>query len=580
MSASPTRAEDLLLGLDEGQRHVAEELRGPVCVLAGAGTGKTRAITHRIAYGVSSGTYNPESVLALTFTTRAAGEMRTRLRQLGAGTVQANTFHAAALKQLGHFWPRVVGVNAPKVIDSKAKPLAEVAAKLGLKIDTATLRDLATEVEWRKVSNLTLPAYAVKARSRSLPGNLTADQVVEMMQGYEDLKDDRAQIDMEDVLLLTAGMLEAEPTVAMEVRDRYRFFVVDEYQDVSPLQQHLLDLWMGDRRDLCVVGDASQTIYSFTGATSDYLLNFGTTHPDAHLIRLETNYRSTPAIVQTANALMRDRPGALSLVSASAEDGPGLAPTISVYPDDAAEARGVAAQISQEIASGTAPENIAVLYRINAQAVAIEQALADLGVSTHVHGATRFFDLPEVKQAIMALRGASVSISGEPLFKSVSDVLRSVGWTQNPPAHTGAARSTWEALNALMVLADEAPTDMTFRAFTDDLLARQASKHEPTLHAVTLASIHSAKGLEWDSVHIIGLTEGLFPISYAQSLEEIAEERRLLYVALTRARMRLSLSWAQLGAGRQTQRERSRFLSEIGTHMPGAGATTPASTAR
>lgn len=580
MSASPASPEDVLLGLDEGQRQVAEELRGPVCVLAGAGTGKTRAITHRIAYGVSSGTYNPESVLALTFTTRAAGEMRTRLRQLGAGAVQANTFHAAALKQLGHFWPRVVGVNAPKVVESKAKPLAEVAAKLGLKIDTATLRDLATEVEWRKVSNLTLTAYAVKARSRSLPGNLTADQVVEMMQGYEDLKDDRAQIDMEDVLLLTAGMLESEPSVAMEVRDRYRFFVVDEYQDVSPLQQHLLDLWLGDRRDLCVVGDASQTIYSFTGATSDYLLNFGTTHPDARLIRLETNYRSTPAIVQTANALMRDRPGALSLVSASVDQGPGLAPTISVYPDDAAEARGAAAAIFDEVSAGTAPENIAVLYRINAQAVAIEQALSDLGVSTHVHGATRFFDLPEVKQAIMALRGASVSVSGEPLFKSVSDVLRSVGWTQNPPAHTGAARSTWEALNALMVLADEAPDGMTFRAFTDDLLARQASKHEPTLHAVTLASIHSAKGLEWDSVHIIGLTEGLFPISYAQSLEEIAEERRLLYVALTRARTKLSLSWAQQGAGRQTQRERSRFLSEIGTHIPDAGATPAGSTAR
>lgn len=580
MSSAPANSDDLLLNLDEGQRAVAEELRGPVCVLAGAGTGKTRAITHRIAYGVATGTYAPQAVLALTFTTRAAGEMRTRLRQLGAGAVQANTFHAAALKQLGHFWPRIVGVNAPKILESKAHPLAEVAKKLGLKIDTATLRDLATEVEWRKVSNLTLANYALKAPSRSLPGNLTAEQVVDLMQGYEDLKDDRAQIDMEDVLLLTAGMLEAEPTVAMEVRDQYRFFVVDEYQDVSPLQHHLLDLWLGDRRDLCVVGDASQTIYSFTGATSEYLLNFGNEHPDATLIRLEMNYRSTPAIVKTANALMRDRAGALTLVSATAEDGEGIAPALTAYPDDAAEARGVAAAIKAEIEAGTAPENIAVLYRINAQAVAVEQALSDLGVSTRTHGATRFFDLPEVKQAIMALRGASVSVSGEPLFKSVSDVLRSVGWTQNPPAGTGAARASWEALNALMVLADEAPDNTTFRAFTDDLLARQASKHEPTVHAVTLASVHSAKGLEWDSVHVIGLSEGLFPISYAQTLEEMAEERRLLYVALTRARKRLSLSWAQQGAGRQTQRERSRFVSEIGTHMPGAASTPAGSTRR
>lgn len=580
MNSVVTDPDDLLLPLDERQREVAEALRGPVCVLAGAGTGKTRAITHRIAYGVATGTYAPDSVLALTFTTRAAGEMRTRLRQLGAGTVQANTFHAAALRQLGHFWPRIVGVNAPAILESKAHPLAEVANKRGLKIDTATLRDLATEVEWRKVSNLSLSSYAQVVPSRTLPGNLTAEQVLELMQGYEDLKDERAQIDMEDVLLLTAGMLEAEPTVAMDVRKQYRFFVVDEYQDVSPLQHHLLNLWLGDRRDLCVVGDASQTIYSFTGATSDYLVNFGAEYPDATLIRLETNYRSTPTILHAANSLMRDRAGALTLVSGVTHEGEGAVPNLTVYPDDAAEARGVAANIQAEIDAGIAPERIAVLYRINAHAVAIEQALSDVGVSTRTHGTTRFYDLPEVKQAILALRGASVSVSGEPLFKSVSDVLRSVGWTQNPPEGTGATRSKWEALNALMILADEAPAGTSFRAFTDDLLARQAAQHEPTLHAVTLSSVHSAKGLEWDRVYVVGLSEGLFPISYASTLEQIAEERRLLYVALTRARKRLSLSWAQQGAGRQTQRERSRFLAEIGTHMPGVTANSVVTTRR
>jgi DNA helicase-2/ATP-dependent DNA helicase PcrA len=570
MAVAVPTPDELLAGLDDDQRQVAEELRGPVCVLAGAGTGKTRAITHRIAYGVATGTYAPEAVLALTFTTRAAGEMRTRLRELGAGPVQAQTFHAAALKQLGHFWPIIVGVNAPKILESKSRPLTESATKLGLKLDTATLRDLASEVEWRKVSNLTLANYEKRAHSRNLPGNLTVTQVIDLMQTYEDLKDERAQIDMEDVLLLTAGMLETEPTVAMEVRDRYRFLVVDEYQDVSPLQHHLLDLWMGDRRDLCVVGDASQTIYSFTGATSEFLLGFGTTYPDANIIKLETNYRSTTPIVTSANALMRDRPGALTLKAAEAG---GPEPDLTSYPDDAAEARGVAAAIAAEIQGGTLPENIAVLYRINVQSLALEQALNDLGISTAVHGATRFYELPEVKQAILALRGASVSVSGEPLFKSVSDVLRSVGWSQEPPAGTGAIRAKWEALNALMVMADEAPAGMSFRAFTDELLARQAAKHEPTLHAVTLASVHSAKGLEWDSVHVIGLSEGLFPISYAQTLDAVAEERRLLYVAITRARKKLSLSWAQQATGRQTQRERSRFVSEIGMRTPGAAKT-------
>jgi DNA helicase-2/ATP-dependent DNA helicase PcrA len=263
---------------------------------------------------------------------------------------------------------------------------------------------------------------------------------------------------------------------------------------------------------------------------------------------------------------MRDRPGALTLEAAQLG---GVDPALNDFPDDAAEARGIAAAIQAEIQSGTLPENIAVLYRINVQSLALEQSLNDLGISTLVHGATRFYELPEVKQAIMALRGASVSVGGEPLFKSVSDVLRSVGWSQEAPAGTGAIRAKWEALNALMVMADDAPEGTSFRAFTDELLARQAAKHEPTMHAVTLASVHSAKGLEWDSVYVIGLSEGLFPISYAQTLDAVAEERRLLYVAITRARKRLALSWAQQATGRQTQRERSRFVSEIGMRIPG-----------
>ena len=576
-SLVPATPEELLAALDPEQRQAAEELRGPVRVLAGAGTGKTRAITHRIAYGVATGTYSPDRVLALTFTARAAGEMRTRLRHLGAGPVQSVTFHSAALKQLGYFWPQVVGGHTPRILEKKSRALAEAANVAGSKVDTATIRDLATEVEWRKVSNLTLAAYEVRAHGRSMPGGLSVSQVMAIQQAYENLKDERAQIDFEDVLLLTAGMIESEPSVAMEVRERYRFFVVDEYQDVSPLQHHLLSLWLGDRQDLCVVGDASQTIYSFTGATSNYLLDFPSAFPDATLVRLETNYRSTGPIVTAANALMRDRAGALQLTAQTSE---GPTPDVSTYPNDAAEARGVAARIAGEIASGTKPEDIAVLYRINVQGAALEQALSDEGINYLVHGATRFFDLPEVKQAILALRGASVSISGEPLFKSVSDVLRSLGWTQTAPETLGAVRAKWEALNALMVLADEARLGMSFRAFTDELMARQEARHEPTMHAVTLASVHSAKGLEWESVHIIGMSEGLMPISYATGIESISEERRLVYVAVTRARKRLSVSWSEQGSQRAGSRSVSRFVAELGMRIPAVGGKSRASSGR
>ncbi|MCI4659857.1 ATP-dependent helicase [Cryobacterium algoricola] len=554
--------ETLLAGLDDQQRIAAEALVGPVCMLAGAGTGKTRAITHRIAYGVMTGAYAPNRVMALTFTSRAAAELRGRLRQLGAGGVAARTFHAAALSQLNYFWPHVVGGQAPRILDGKGRLLGHAAEQLKLRLDTATLRDLAAEVEWRKTTGLSIEDYAAGIARRSLPGRLDADQVVAMHERYERLKDERKQIDFEDVLLAMAGMIESEPSVALQVREQYRFFVVDEYQDVSPLQHDLLALWVGPRRDLCVVGDASQTIYSFAGARSDYLLDFPKRWEDATVVRLEQNYRSTAAIVTTANQLMRGRTGALTLRAHSAE--PGVDPSVHEYASDLAEARGVAQQILELIESGTRPENIAVLYRVNVQAAALETALGDLSISYQIRGSKRFFDLTEVKQAVMQLRAASVSIVGEPLFKSASDVLRSLGWSQTAPEAAGAVRDRWESLNALMGLVDQAPPGTTFRQFTDELMERQAGQHEPTVSAVTLATLHSAKGLEWDAVFVVGLSEGLVPISYAGTFEQIDEERRLLYVGITRARRRLALSWSASGHQQRAPRERSRFLTELG----------------
>ena len=575
-------SDPLLASLDDEQRVVAEALMGPVCVLAGAGTGKTRAITHRIAYGVASGAYDPARVVALTFTARAAAELRARLAALGASGVHARTFHAAALAQLNHFWPLVVGGSAPRVLEYKGRLLGEASERLKLRADVATLRDVAAEIEWRKVSALGMDEYERRLATRGAPGSLTAEQVLALIAGYEQLKDERRMLDFEDVLLATAGMIESEPSVAMQVREGYRHFVVDEYQDVSPAQQQLLELWLGGRRDLCVVGDASQTIYSFAGATPEYLLGFERRYEEANVVRLQRNYRSSAAIVATANSLMRGRAGAVQL-RAVARDAGGAGggrdasqaetphvrtddePIIVEYADELAEARGVAARIRDRIDAGVPPEATAVLMRVNSQSAILERALDEVGVSSRVRGAVRFFDQPEVRQAVHALRAAALTIAGEPLFKSVSDVLRSLGWTVQAPDGPGAVRARWESLNAIARLVDDAPPGTTFRAFADDLRARAEAQHEPTVSAVTLATLHSAKGLEWDEVFIVGLTEGMLPIAYAKGFDAIDEERRLLYVGITRARRRLSLSRPRVGGAHRGEREPSRFLQELGT---------------
>jgi len=558
-------ADSLLEALDDEQRIAAQTLLGPLCMLAGAGTGKTRAITHRIAYGVATGVYAPDRVMALTFTSRAAAELRGRLRQLGATGVAARTFHASALSQLGHFWPEVIGGQMPRILDSKGRVIAQAAETLRLRLDTATLRDLAAEIEWRKVSRLTFEQYAAVLPQRTMPSTLDADKMVALHRAYESVKDERRQLDFEDVLLATAGMIEAEPRVAQQVREQYRFFVVDEYQDVSPLQQALLDLWLGDRQDLCVVGDASQTIYSFAGASADFLLGFPTRFREAAVVRLEQNYRSSPLIVGVANQLMRGRPGALALRASpgAPEAAVKATPTVTSYPSEVAEARAIAGQVAAAIANGTRPQDVAILFRINVQSAPLEAALSDAGVTFQLRGGIRFFEQQEVKQALMMLKGAVVGATREPLFKTVSDVLRSLGWTQDAPDVRGAVRDRWESLNALMGLAEASAAGTSLASFVNELFERSASQHEPTMSAVTLATLHSAKGLEWDTVFLVGLSDGYLPITYAKSELALEEERRLLYVGITRARRRLHLSWSSGGAGRGPERRASRFLTGL-----------------
>ncbi|MEV6689170.1 ATP-dependent DNA helicase UvrD2 [Streptomyces sp. NPDC051578] len=583
-------ADAVLQGLDPEQREVATTLRGPVCVLAGAGTGKTRAITHRIAYGVASGQLMPASVLAVTFTNRAAGEMRGRLRTLGAGGVQARTFHAAALRQLQYFWPRAIGGEVPRLLERKIQLVAEAGSRCRIRLDRGELRDVTGEIEWAKVTQTVpadYPAAALKA-GREAPRDMA--EIAQIYGTYEQLKRDRNMIDFEDVLLLTVGILQDRHDIAAQIRAQYQHFVVDEYQDVSPLQQRLLDLWLGDRDSLCVVGDASQTIYSFTGATPDHLLNFRTKYPQATLVKLIRDYRSTPQVVHLANGLLNQAKGRaaehrLELVS---QREPGPDPVYAEYPDEPAEAEGVAARIRDLIAAGVPAGEIAVLYRINAQSEVYEQALADAGVPYQLRGAERFFERAEVQKAILALRGAARSGGNDPLLEDVVElgsqvraVLSSTGWTSEPPAGSGAVRDQWESVAALVRLAEDfarSRPGATLAELTVELEERKAAQHAPTVQGVTLASLHAAKGLEWDAVFLVGLTDGMMPITYAKTDEQVEEERRLLYVGVTRARLHLTLSWGLSRApGGRASRRPSRFLNGLrpGSAAPGAKTGAP-----
>ena len=479
---TPRPDPDVLADLDPEQRAAAEAVRGPVCILAGAGTGKTRTITHRIAHAVLSGTVEAEEVLAVTFTARAAGELRTRLRALGVGGVQARTFHAAALRQLAYFWPQVIGGEPPRLVESKLRLVADaVNRSLRVSLPIAELRDVTSEIEWAKsslVSPTTYEADAVRAR-RQPPR--PPETIAAIFEAYEEVKTSSGQLDFEDLLLLTSAMIEEHREVAARVRGQYRYFVVDEYQDVTPLQQQLLDAWLGPRDDLCVVGDAQQTIYSFTGASPDYLLGFTRRWPEATVVRLTRDYRSTPQVVALANGVLAKATGATSALRlalvAQRPDGP--APVFREVDDETAEAAAVAARITQLIAEGTPAREIAILYRVNAQSETYEQSLAAAGIPYLVRGGERFFERREVREAVTLLRGAARSTDaeteGEGLTATVRHVFAAAGWSPTPPSGTGAARERWESLNALVGLAEGLETATPTAAMADLVVRARAA---------------------------------------------------------------------------------------------------------
>lgn len=569
--------EQILAGLDPEQQQAVQAIRGPVCIIAGAGTGKTTVITHRIAYAIAAGVTDTSKTLALTFTARAAGEMRARLRTLGIPNATARTFHAAALKQLMYFWPYSMGGSFPSLLTSKSGAIAESFQRAGTTLvpQASLLRDVASEIEWAKVLEIAPEDYVEAAlgagrsiKTGSAPQRFDADnsaraenpkntleEIAKIYSSYESLKRQERAIDFEDVLLLTVGMLEEDRDVRERVRDQYRFFTVDEYQDVSPLQQRLLNLWVGNREEICVVGDAAQTIYSFAGASSAFLLNFTKKYPKAEVIRLSRGYRSTPEIISTANAILRQ--GGIVASEGhelSSMNDHGAEPLVRKFESASAEAKAIVFKIqelfgkagpaapaapAQAQSSGMEFSDIAILARTNSQLDAFERELRAAGIPSQLKTSERFFERTDVKDAMRVIRSASVLPADDgDWYRTLTSVLLPFGNADYVQAFLRLAAT---------MKADGAPS---LRTFLRELEDRADQNNPPTLPGVVLATLHAAKGLEWPHVFLVGVNDGILPMG-----NDINEERRLFYVGLTRAKRSVHLSYYG---------EKSPFLAAVG----------------
>ena len=559
--------------LDDDQRVAAEAPRGPVCILAGAGTGKTRTITYRIANLIDRGQVAPTRVLAVTFTKRAAGEMRDRLTAMGIGGVQARTFHSAAMRQLRYFWPQIAGDLPWRVLDNKFPLVARATRAAGLDTGKEMVRDLLSEIEWAKSSVIGPEDYVQRIGDSARTPPADAQKVAQVYRLYEEAKTspEGMLLDYDDLLIHVAGALEHAPAVAEEFRAQYQSFVVDEYQDVTPLQQRVLEGWLGTRDDLTVVGDANQTIYSFTGATPDYLLNFSRTYGHATVVKLQRDYRSTVEITDLANTVIGKASGRIAGTRLQLEGmrGHGPQPQFNGYDDEPSEARAVARRVRKLLDDGVPAREIAILYRINAQSAAFEAALADEGIVYQVRGGEGFFQRAEIREAFAQLVRATkrADLPDDPV-RVARAALAPLGLTPTEP-EGAQARERWQSLSALVDLIEEIMRTREASNMEEVLVSlrrRADAKQPPAVDGVTLASLHAAKGLEWDAVFLVGLVEKTLPISHAIKAgdEQIEEERRLFYVGVTRAREHLHLSWSLARQeGGHKNRSRSRFLDGL-----------------
>jgi DNA helicase-2/ATP-dependent DNA helicase PcrA len=522
--------------LNAQQRAAVEAVTGPVCILAGAGSGKTTTITHRIANQVLTGAFRPTEILAVTFTDKAAGGMRARLERLGAHGVQARTFHAAALAQLRYF----AGDRIGQVLPSKALMLQPIRRTLPPPFKFRPLADLAGEIEWAKNRRLTPDNYVAELDGHEPP--IPADLMVSVFRRYEAQKIGQGRVDFEDLLELAIRLYDEDAEAARIFRERYRAFTVDEYQDVNLLQQSLLERWLGGRDELCVVGDDYQAIYSFTGATPEYLLA-----ARGQVFRLEENYRSTPEILALANRLVPKLGGAGKVLRATRPAGE--QPVLRECEDIDAEITSIVANIAVLHREGVPYEEIAILYRINARSEEFEEALAEAGMPYQVRGGA-FLARPGARGMIRALRGAAAHTEVAPLVRRTAEAQ---GLTTVPPAGVGEKELTRQSdLGRFVRLAEEFGAG-TVGEFLADLESRFGD--DATGRGINLLTYHRAKGLEFEAVFLPRLEEGELPFKRARFGDALAEERRLLYVGMTRAKRQLEITWSG---------EPSRFLRELG----------------
>jgi DNA helicase-2/ATP-dependent DNA helicase PcrA len=570
----------LLDDLDPHQRAAVTETHLPLAILAPAGSGKTRVLTRRIAWRVRENLADARHLLAVTFTRRAAGELVDRLDALGVDSaVTAGTFHALALAQLRR---RATDDRRelPRVLDRKSRVLAPLLGSSASRGSLA-VADIATEIEWAKARMIPPDRYAAAARAaeRRLPR--APAEVADLYARYEAEKRKRRWLDFDDLLGWCADAIERDEEFAAAQRWRFRHLFVDEFQDATPLQVRLLRAWLGERPDLCVVGDGAQAIYSFAGADASPLVDFARHFPGGRTVALTYNYRSTDAIVALAEAALgpasgveRDAPRAVRPADRRA--------TIHAFEDDAEEAAAVADACWHEFTGGVPWHRMAVLFRTNAQSSLFEAALTRRGVPFRVTGAQRFAARPAVRILLDRLREADRAAPPRPFIEHLGDLAADV---DEAPDDRDAQSA--DAPNVHTVVTG-APSDDELRAHRDALLrfGREylAVEHGPGSVAgfiswldlatrgessdergVDLVTFHRAKGLEWQVVFVTGLERGLVPISCATTPSARAEERRLLHVALGRAEDWLQCSWARerIAYGRRVTRRPTPWLPEL-----------------
>ena len=579
IGSAPLDPESLLSDLNRAQREAVLAASGPVVIIAGAGTGKTRVISRRAAYAITTSVVPRDQVLIVTFTDKAATEMAERLAHLGLAGVTVRTFHAQALSQLAYFWPATHhGQGLPQILSSKASILVPLIRELPGGYRFSTLKDIADEIEWAKARQISPDQYERGTADHESP--LPARLMGRIYGDYERAKARAGLIDFDDMLVMTVELLETDAGARAMVQSRKRWISVDEYQDTNPLQERLLTLWLGESRDICVVGDEDQTIYTFTGASADYLTGFAARYAGAKVIDLMANYRSSPQILALANRLIAasGRSKRLEPVKPA-----GPEPQVLRVRDAEAELDLLARRSGELIAAGVAPSEIAVLVRTNAQLAPIEAAFSRARLPYVVRGGL-FFARADVRAALRTLRDQAPGGTGANLRKAIERLWREeAGYEPGvlPRGEEARARSAAFAmlLDIFSALARSSPR-LRLEDYLAEIDERASHEREGTGEGINLLTYHRAKGLEWDAVFLPSLEEGLLPIAQAiKRPSGLAEERRLLYVGITRARTHLVLSHAETrlsSTGRPARRLRSRFLESLATpHKPSLPLVEP-----